>query len=172
MHRNTKFGGCGLIAAVVLLSGCTSLLQGKQYVFPKAGEPSATVRMKYESGTSLDAITFNDSGCYAGYTTLPGTDEYIEAPVVAGKELVLTYKRVLAGAACQIPFSFTPEAGATYTLQSGSWSEAGSGLLSMFTRDQHYCGVGLVKTVGDKQSVERIQQLRIKTAFACLTFVK
>ncbi|WP_232788588.1 hypothetical protein [Pseudomonas chlororaphis] len=68
MYRNNKFGWSALLAGAVVLSGCTSLLQGKPYRFPQPGEPSATVRLKYESGTNLDAIAYNDD---TGPVTLP-----------------------------------------------------------------------------------------------------
>lgn len=43
----------------------------------------------------------------------------------------------------------------------------------MFNYDQSYCGIGVIKKVGDLESVEPIQQLRIKpTGLACLMFVK
>lgn len=117
-------------------------------------------------------MTFNEAGCYAGFTPLRYTDGFIEARVAVGKELVLTYRRVVAGSMCQIPFSFTPQEGATYTLKSGSWSESKTGILPIFTSNQYYCGLGVVKKVGTQESVEPIQQLRIKTGFACLRFVK
>lgn len=161
-----------LLAGAVGLGGCTSLLQGKQYEFPAANEPSATVRLADGYGTSMDAITFNEKGCYAGYTTLPSRDSFIQAPVAVGKELVLTYKQQGVGTQCQVPFSFTPEQGATYTVKTGTWSEAKTGFMSVFNFSQNYCGIALVKKMGDQESVQPIQPLRIKTAFACLTFVK
>ncbi len=171
MFGNKKFSWtCTLLA--VALSGCTSLFQGKQYVFPRPDEPSATVRLKYEHGTSLHAMTFNDSGCYAGFTPLPYTDGFIEAPVAVGKELILTYRWEVAGRGCQIPFSFTPQKGATYTLKPGFWSEPKTGILPIFTYDQGYCGLGVVKKIGTQESIEPIQQLRIDQGFACLRFVK
>lgn len=173
MYGNHKLACCALLAGAVALSGCTSLLQGKQYVFPRPDEPSATVRLKYERGTKLDAMTFNEKGCYAGFTTLPySADGFIESPMAAGKELVLTYWNEVGGRQCQIPFSFTPQAGATYTLKTGFWSQTKPGVLPIFTNDQYYCGIGVVKKVGDQESIEPIQQLRIKTGFACLRFVK
>lgn len=172
MLGNKKSGRtCALLAGALLLSGCTSLTQGKQYVFPRADEPSATVRLKYENGTVLHAMTFNDSECYAGFTPLPYTDGFIEAKVAAGKELILTYRREIGGSVCQMPFSFIPQEGATYTLKSGFWSEAKAGLIPIFTTDQYYCGLGVIKKAGAQESVEPIQQLRIKTGFACLKFV-
>ncbi|MGA8133892.1 MULTISPECIES: hypothetical protein [Pseudomonas] len=172
MDGNNKFFWYALLAGTVALSGCTSLLQGQQYLFPRPDEPSATVRLAYEHGTTLDAMTFNESGCYAGFTPLPNTDGLIEAPVAVGKELVLTYRRVLADSVCQIPFSFTPQEGATYILKSGFWSESRTGILPIFTRDQHYCGLGVIKKIGTQESVEPVQQLHIKTGFACLRFVR
>lgn len=173
MCGNDRFVGYSLLAAAAMaLSGCTSLFQGKPYLFPRPDEPSATVRLEYERGTTLDAVTFNESGCYAGFTPLTYTDNFIQARVAVGKELVLTYERVIGGAMCRIPFSFTPEEGATYTLKSGFWGESKTGILPIFTRDQYYCGIGVVKKIGTQESVEPIQQLRIKTGFACLRFVK
>jgi hypothetical protein len=172
MFGNDKFGGYALLAGAVALSGCTSLFQGKQYLFPRPDEPSATVRLKYERGASLDAMTFNESGCYAGFTPLTYTGDFFEAPVAVGKELVLTYRHVVGGTVCQIPFSFTPQEGAVYTLKSGYWSESKPGILPIFTNNQYHCGIGVIKKIGAQESVEPIQQLRIKTRFACLTFVK
>ena len=172
MYGNHKFGWCALLAGAVVLSGCTSMLQGKQYVFPRPDEPSATVRLKYERGTTLDAMTFNEKGCYAGFTPLSYTGDFIESPIAVGKELVLTYRQVVGGRQCQIPFSFTPQDGATYTLKSGFWGETKTGILPIFNSDQYHCAIGVVKKVGDQESVEPIQQLRIKTGFACLRFVK
>lgn len=154
------------------LAGCTSFLQGEQYRFPAAGEPSATVRLAYAPHTELHAMSFSESGCYSGWTALPGHDGYIDSPVAAGKELVLTYHRAIGGQACKIPFSFTPEAGATYTFVTGSWSKPGKGLLPIFNVDQQFCGLSAVKKIGDQESVEPIKQLRIKTGFACLKFVE
>lgn len=173
MYRNERFRGTfALLAASVLLSGCTSLLQGKQYAFPLPDEPSAIVRLESGQGSRLDAMTFNDSGCYAGYTSLSANDGFIQAPVAAGKELILTYWQVVGSSACKIPFSFTPQAGATYTLKSGFWSEPKAGILPIFNRDQYYCGLGVVKKVGNQESVEPVKPLEIKTGFACLRFVE
>ncbi|EJL95778.1 hypothetical protein PMI18_05060 [Pseudomonas sp. GM102] len=172
MYGSHKFGWCTLLAGVMALSGCTSMFGGKQYAFPDPNAPSATVRLKYERGTTLDAMTFNEKGCYAGFTPLSYTGDFIESPIAVGKELVLTYRNVVGGSLCQIPFSFTPQDGATYTLKTGFWSETKTGILPIFTSDQYYCGIGVVKKVGDQESIEPIQQLRIKTGFACLRFVK
>lgn len=172
MYGNNKFGWSALLAGAVTLSGCTSLLQGKPYRFPQSDEPSATVHLKYEPGTNLDAMTFNESGCYAGFTPLPYTNGFIEAPIAVGKELVLTYRQIVGGKMCQIHFSFMPQEWASYTLQSGSWSEPKTGILPIFTYNQNYCGLGVVKKVGDQESVEPVQQLHIKTGFACLRLVK
>lgn len=161
-----------MLAVAVALGGCTSLMQGKQYEFAKPGEPSATVRIKDESGTTLDAMTFNGKGCYAGFTHLPSSEGFIQSSVAANKELILTYWQKVGGSACQIPFAFTPEAGATYTLRSGFWSEPKAGVLPIFNRDQYYCGVSIVKKVGTEETVEPVKQLRIETGFACLRFVE
>ncbi|MDR7054301.1 hypothetical protein J2W70_001651 [Pseudomonas koreensis] len=171
MYGNGRFG-LTLLAGALALSGCTSLFQGKQYQFPRQDEPSATVRLKYESGTNLDAMTFNESGCYAGFTPLPYSEGFIQSPVAVDKELVLTYRQTVGGKFCQIPFSFTPQAGASYTLKSGYWTEPKAGLLPIFTFNQQYCGLGVVKKIGSQESIEPIKQLRIKTAFACLRFVE
>jgi hypothetical protein len=172
MYVNQKPSRCILLAGVLVISGCTSFLQGKQYVVPVPDEPSATVRLKAGNGARLDAMTFSDNGCYAGYTILPSNGDYIESRVAVNKELILTYWQIAGSSACQIPFSFTPQNGATYTLVQGSWSKPRTGILPIFNRDEHFCGVGVVKKVGDQESVEPIQQLQIKTGFACLKFVK
>ncbi|KIQ60661.1 hypothetical protein [Pseudomonas fluorescens] len=172
MYVNQKSGRFILLACVLVVSGCTSFLQGKQYVVPGADDPAATVRLKTGGGARLDAMTFSDNGCYAGYTTLPSNGDHIESRVAANKELILTYWKITGSSACKIPFSFTPQDGATYTLVQGSWSEPKAGILPIFNRDEHFCGVGVIKKVGDQESVEPIQQLKIKTGFACLKFVK
>ncbi|WP_455925437.1 hypothetical protein [Pseudomonas putida] len=172
MYKFRKFVECVLLAGALLLSGCNSILYGKQYVVPQPGEPSATVRMKYDRNARLDAMTFNDKGCYAGYTTLLANGDYVESPVAVGKELILTYWSEVGGMQCQVPFSFAPEKGATYTVVNGSWSEPRKGALSVISPDQHFCGVKIVKKIGDQESVEPVQQLRIETGFACLKFVK
>lgn len=122
----------------------------------------------------MDALTFDDDDktCYAGFTPLPYEDGFIQSPVAVGKELVLMYRNVGGGSMCQIPFAFTPEAGATYTLRTGSWSQPKTGILPMFTYDQNYCGVGVVKKVGTVESVEPVKQLRMKTGFPCLRFLE
>jgi len=74
--------------------------------------------------------------------------------------------------ACQIPFSFTPQKGATYTLIEGFSVKSKAGILPIFDRNEYSCGVGVLKKFGDQESSEPIQKLRIKTGFACLKFVK
>jgi hypothetical protein len=172
MYLNQKSSRCILLAGALVISGCTSFLQGKQYVVPGPDEPSATVRLKAGNGARLDAMTFSDNGCYAGYTILPSNGSYVESRVAVNKELILTYAQVAGSSVCQIPFSFTPQNGATYTLIQGSWSKPKAGILPIFNHDEHFCGVGVIKKVGDQESIEPIQQLKIKTGFACLKFVK
>ncbi|MFT0477123.1 hypothetical protein ACMSI6_24930 [Pseudomonas antarctica] len=173
MYGNKMFVCCTLLAGTVALSGCNSILQGKQYDFPPSGAPSATIRLENKHGTTLDAITFNDKGCYAGLTPLPYSGDFIESRIAVGKKLVLTYERVIGGKQCLVHFSFTPQDGATYTLKTGSWSEPKTGFLPIFNYDQSYCGIGVIKKVGDVEGVEPIQQLRIKPAgLTCLMFVK
>ncbi|MFK3800089.1 MULTISPECIES: hypothetical protein [unclassified Pseudomonas] len=172
MYVNQKSGRWVLLAGALVISGCTSFLQGKQYAVPGPDEPSATVRLKAGNGARLDAMTFSDDGCYAGYTVLPSNGDYIESRVAADKEVILTYWQIAGSNACKIPFSFTPQNGATYTLIQGAWSKPRTGILSTFSHDEQFCGVGVVKTVGDQESLEPIQQLQIKTGFACLKFVK
>jgi hypothetical protein len=173
MYGNNKSGLYALLAGAVMLSGCTSFFQGKPYVFPQPDEPSATVRLKYTRGTSLDAVTFNEKGCYGGATSLNYlADDFIESQVAVGKELVLTYEHVVAGTICRIPFSFTPQAGAIYTVKSGSWSESKPGILPIFNYDQNHCGINVIKKIGTQESVEPIQQLHYKTGLTCLKLVK
>ncbi|RMO05302.1 hypothetical protein ALQ47_01225 [Pseudomonas cichorii] len=171
MYLNQTSKRCILLAGVLVISGCTSFLQGKQYTVPGPDEPSATIRLKAGNGARLDAMTFSDNGCYAGYTTLPSNGDYIESRVAVNKELILTYWQTVGGSACKIPFSFTPENGATYTLTQGFWSKPQAGILPIFNREQHFCGIGVIKKVGDQENIEPIQQLQIKTGFACLKFV-
>ncbi|KJH86547.1 MULTISPECIES: hypothetical protein [Pseudomonas] len=172
MYLYQKSGRCILLAGALLMSGCTSFLQGKQYVVPGPDEPFATVRLKAGSGARLDAMTFSDNGCYAGYTVLPSNGGYIESRVAVNKELILTYWKVAGNSACQIPFSFTPQKGATYTLIEDFSIKPKAGILPILDRDEYFCGVGVLKKVGDQESVEPIQKLQIKTGFACLKFVK
>lgn len=61
-----KYSWCFVLAVVALMSGCNSILYGKQYAVPQPGQPSATVRMKYDNTARLDLMTFIDKGCYAG----------------------------------------------------------------------------------------------------------
>lgn len=171
MYGFHRSGWGVLLIASFALNGCTSLFMGKQYEFPRADEPSATVRLKSERGTTLDAITFSEKTCYAGFTPLPYNGDFIESKVAADKELVLTYSNAVGGSVCRIPFSFTPQAGATYIVKSGFWSETKPGLIPVFKYDQQYCGVGVVKKVDDEESVQPIQQLRMKTGFPCLRFL-
>jgi hypothetical protein len=172
MYLNQTFSRCILLAGALAIGGCTSLLQGKQYAVPGADEPAATVRIKAGNGARLDAMTFSDNGCYAGYTVLPSNGDYIESRVGVNKELILTYWQFAGSNVCKIPFSFTPQSGATYTLIQGSWSKPKAGIIPLFNRDEQFCGVGVIKKVGDQESIEPIQQLQIKTGFACLKFVK
>jgi hypothetical protein len=173
MYRNGKSGCYVILAGVVMLSGCSSFFQGKSYVFPKPDEPSATVRLKYKRGTSLDIVAFTEKGCYGGITPLNYlADDFIESQVAVGKELVLMYENVAGGTICRIPFSFTPQAGAIYNLQSGAWSESTPGILPIFNHDEYHCGINVVKKVTAQESVEPIQQLRFKTGLTCLRLVK
>ena len=172
MYLNQKSRRCILLAGALAISGCTSLLQGTQYVVPGPDEPSATVRLPAGYGGRLDAMTFSDDGCYAGYTVLPSNGDYIESRVGVNKALILTYWQFAGSNACKIPFSFTPQNGATYTLIQGSWSKPKEGILPIFNHNEQFCGVGVIKKVGDQESIEPIQPLRIKTGFACLRFVK
>jgi len=96
MYVNQKSGRFILLACVLVVSGCTSFLQGKQYIVPGADDPAATVRLKTGGGARLDAMTFSDNGCYAGYTTLPSNGDHIESRVAANKELILTYWKITA----------------------------------------------------------------------------
>ncbi|MGY4493939.1 hypothetical protein [Pseudomonas sp. TE3610] len=160
-----------LLASATLLPGCTSLMRGKQYAFPQQNEPSATVQLQDDPYTELHIMTFSDNGCYAGFTPVPSSGGVMQAPVAVGKPLVLTYRRSVGSSFCQVPFSFIPEAGASYALVPGFRSEAKAGILPMFNTTQDYCGVGVVRKVGTEQSVVAIQPLRIKTGFACLKFV-
>lgn len=171
MYGFYKMGWGVLLTATFALNGCTSFFMGKQYEFPREGEPSATVRLKYDRGTSLDAITFSEKTCYAGYTPLPYNGDFIESKIAANQELVLMYRNVVGGTQCQIPFAFTPQAGATYLVKSGSWSETKPGLIPVFKYDQQYCGIAVVQKTGDKESVQPIQQLRMRTGFPCLRFL-
>ncbi|AIR91027.1 hypothetical protein [Pseudomonas cremoricolorata] len=172
MYKLQKYGWCVALAGTVAMTGCNSILYGKQYAVPQPGEPSATVRMKYDRDARLDIMTFNDKGCYAGYTTLLGSGGFVESPVAVDKELIMTYQSAVGGMACKVPFSFTPEKGATYTVVNGSWSEDRKGFLSAISPDQYFCGVNVIKKVGDQESIEPVQPLRIETGFACLKWVK
>ncbi len=128
--------------------------------------------MKYDHTARLDLMTFNDKGCYAGSPLLLATGDFVESPVAVDKELILTYRSEVGGMQCQVPFSFTPEKGATYTVSNTLWSEPRKGVLSVISSDQYFCGVNVVKKAGDQESVEPVQQLRIDTGFACLKWVK
>lgn len=173
MNITDKFGCISaMLVGAMMLSGCSSLLQGKQYEFPQANEPSATLRTHYIRGTDLHLMNFNDKGCYAGYTPLPYVNGSIGSPVGVNKKLVVTYRLESAGKVCQIPFSFTPEAGATYTVTTGSWSETKTGIVPFFTAEQQYCGIALTKRADGAEQVEPIEKLRIDTGVICHKFVK
>jgi hypothetical protein len=161
-----------LLAGITLLSGCNSIMYGKQYRFPTSGEPSAKILLERQIGTRLDIMTFNEAGCYAGYTTIPSSNGIIEAQVVAGKELILTYSQVVGGKQCQIPFSFTPQSGATYILISDSWSENKKGIIPILNHNADYCGIKAYKKLDDQKTIEKIQQLNIKVGFGCLEYLK
>jgi hypothetical protein len=171
MYGSIKLGCRSvLLIGAVALGGCTSLLHGKQYAFPQPGEPSATVRLQYGPGMELQAMTFSDSGCYAGYTPLPYSNGFIESPVAAGKKLVLTYWQQLGGQVCKIPFSFVPEDGATYLMHSTYAAPTKIKVLSLFEAEQQNCGLVVMKKTGDKAVVEPVKKIRIDTGFACLRF--
>ncbi|PTQ70518.1 hypothetical protein [Pseudomonas sp. GV071] len=163
--------GAVLVAALGL-SGCTSLTMGDQYVFPRADEPSATVRVLDDGVTDLKIMNLNPAGCYAGYTPLPAKDGFVQAQVAVGKPLIVDYRREVFGGACRMFFAVTPEAGATYTLKTGSWTQPKTGILPIFTSDQTYCGLGAIKTLGEQQSIEPIEKMRIDTGITCHKFVK
>jgi hypothetical protein len=118
-------------------------------------------------------LTFTEKGCYGGGSSLNAlAGDFIESQVAVGKELVLTYEHAVAGTVCRIPFSFTPQAGAIYTVKAGSWSDSKPGIVPIFNYDQNYCGIDVVKKIGTQESVEPIQQLRFKTGLTCLRLVK
>lgn len=173
MDGMNRFGwAIAMLAATIMLSGCSSFMQGDQYVFPLADEPSATLRTEYKAGTDLHLMNLNDKGCYAGYTPLPYVNGVIESPVAVEKKLVVTYRRESVGKVCQIIFSFIPEKSATYTLTAGSWSETKNGIVPWLTDEQQFCGVAMVKEIGGAETIEPVQKLRIDAGITCHKFVK
>lgn len=165
------FGTCLWLGALLGMSGCSSLMMGKQYVFPKPEEPSATVRLHYTPGTALRLMSIDEDGCYAGYTPAPGAKDFFDTPVHVGKELVLAYALETGDKFCQIPFSFVPEQGAVYTLQAGNWTQPKQSFLFNQTVNQEYCGVRVLKSKDGVESVEQVQRLRIRPGW-CVRFVK
>ena len=172
MRFNFKtFSTCLWLGAFLGLSGCSSLMMGKQYVFPKPDEPSATVRLQYTPGTALRLISIGEDRCYAGYTPAPGANNFFDTPVQVGKELVLAYALERGGKFCQVPFSFIPEQGAVYTLQAGSWNQPKQSFLFNQTVNQEYCGVRVIKSQNGIESVEPVQHLRMRPGL-CVKFLK
>lgn len=162
-----------VVVVAGLLSGCNSLMYGSQYTFPKAGEPSARLLVERPLYTSLNILNRNEEGCYAGITGVPYKDRDIDAPLVPGKETILLYRRDVGGKICQIHFALSPEANATYLLKSGDWSKTEEGLLPGFTtHEQGYCGLVVIKKIGEDVSVEPAQQMVIDRGITCHKFVK
>ncbi|MEN0106885.1 MAG: hypothetical protein AAGC84_10715 [Pseudomonas sp.] len=162
----------GSMALVVgLLSGCQSLMYGTQYEFPKADEPSARLLMEHPLYTSVSILNRNEEGCYAGITGVPYKDRDIDAPLVPGKETIFLYRQEVGGKVCQLHFALTPEANATYLLKSGDWSKTEKGLFG-YTHEQGYCGVAVLKKLGEKVSVEPAPQMVIDRGITCHKFVK
>lgn len=167
-----RFGVHGTVLFAGMLTGCSSLMYGDQYVFPAPGEPSATVRVEQAQNTDVSILNRDEEGCYVGITGLPYKGNDIDAQVKPGKELVLLYRRYLGTEICQLHLGLTPEQNATYTLVEGTWSETKNGLLPGFTREQGYCGLVVVKKLGEQENVEPGQQMVIDRGITCHKFVK
>jgi hypothetical protein len=161
-----------MVVLVGLLSGCKSLMYGTQYDFPKAGEPSARLLEERPLYTSLSILNRNEEGCYAGITGVPYKDRDIDAQLVPGKEIVLLYRKEVGSKVCQIHFALTPEANTTYILKSGDWSKTEEGLLPGFKHEQGYCGLAVIKKVGEEVSVAPAQMMVIDRGITCHKFVK
>jgi hypothetical protein len=100
-------------------------------------------------------MTFSDSGCYAGYTPLPYNNGFIESPVAVDNKLVLTYWEQYGGMVCKIPFSFVPEAGATYLMRSSYTEPTKVKALGLFDAGQNTCGLVVMKKKGDVELSNR-----------------
>jgi len=172
MSGKLRFGLTSAALVMGLLTGCASIMQGEQYVFPAAGEPSATIRVERPLDAQVSILNRNEEGCYVGITSLPYKGDDIEAQVKPGKELVLMYREEFGAEVCQIHVGITPEQGATYTLMTGTWSETKTGVLPMLSREQGYCGIVVVKKLGEQQSVEPNPQMVIDRGITCHRFVK
>lgn len=166
-----RFGIYATVLFAGMLSGCSSFMYGEQYAFPASGAPSATIRVERAQNTSVSILNRDEEGCYAGITGLPYRENTIEAQVEPGKQLVLFYRRDLGAEICQLHLGLTPEQNATYTLVTGTWYETKNGLLPGFTREQGYCGLVVVKKLGEQQSVEPGQQMVIDRGITCHKFV-
>ncbi|HKS13233.1 MAG TPA: hypothetical protein VJS90_09360 [Pseudomonas sp.] len=156
------------LVGAVALAGCTAL-QGDQYRFPESGEPSATIRMTYEKGITLQALSFSDSGCYSGWTAIPRKGDHFEAPVVPGKPLVITFWQEAARQTCKLPFKLTPQEGAVYTLKSRS-SMTVEKIIPLYDTYRYACGLELVKQENGKETTEVVKPLTVNTGFACMRF--
>ena len=163
-----------VLLAVLLLGGCDSIMAKKQYAFPKAGEPSAMLRVEKPRSASVGVINLNDVGCWAGATSFAYKEDEPGTRVATGKEMVLTYNEIIGDKYCGILVALTPEENAIYTFKTGTWSKTVESLIPVIgkSREQGYCGLAIIKQVGTDVSLEPTQQVVVDRGIICYKYVK
>lgn len=105
------------IVALLSLAGC-SVLTYPPYVVPE-GQPNASLTIHGMANTRLVVFAFDEaetcSGTYkVGDLITSGPADKIKTKIPAGKEFAYSLFPLTLGHSCQMPFSFTPRAGADY----------------------------------------------------------
>ena len=149
-------------------------MKGAQYKFPQADEEHATLAFNSLPYMGLYIVNFSEQGCFSGRTALPARTEIQKIQVHTNRELVMTFEGTVAGNKfCRLPYALTPEPGATYQLQLGTYTETqNSGLKELVLGNKKYCSISAIKTAKSGiQSIEQLKSLELKqSGIACIKF--